>query len=94
MRAAALESLAYFRDRQWSHLRDTFEIEHWREPLGALGADQQNIMSLALLAQQGLPGRAEANRLLWTWMKPTSLESLSYINAPMTYQADWQLKEE
>ena len=55
--------------------------------MDALGCDDYNVRSLDSLAQRGLAGRAEANRLLWTWMKPTSLDSLYYRNAPQAYQA-------
>ena len=95
LRLASLGILEHCRDKGKGkgsgkglpHLRDTLALEDWRVPLDALGCDQQNVMSLVLLAQQGLPGRAEANNLLWLWMTPTSLESLCYINAPLVYQA-------
>ena len=44
-------------------------------------------MHLVLLAQQGTAGRAEANRLIWTWIQPKAAGSGNYAHAPAVYQA-------
>ena len=71
---------------QWSHLKATTNLDDWLPVLLSMGMDEQNVQSLALLAQQGHAGRCEANRLLWHWMNKVSMEGLSYIHAPSFFQ--------
>ena len=56
--------------QKWATLRDTWNIKDWGDVLQDLGCDEQAFQALVLLAQQGPPGRAEANRLIWNFMKP------------------------
>ena len=77
---------AMARARFW-HFRTTFDPEDWRNLLMSLGADEGNILALVVLAQQGIAGRVEANRLLWTWMKPTAPGTRPYVDAPGLFQA-------
>ena len=72
--------------RFW-HLRTTFDPEDWRSLLMSLGADEGNMIALVALAQQGVAGRVEANRLLWTWMKSTAPGARAYVGAPSVFQA-------
>ena len=53
----------------------------------AVGADEGNILALVGLAQQGVAGRCEANRLLWQWTKPVSPGTMGYVSGPAIYQA-------
>ena len=76
-----------YRTQHWAHLRDTFHLHEWMPLLEALGCDQGNVQSLALLAQQGLAGRVETNRLLSTWANPVPGDYRNYVNAPQVYQA-------
>ena len=55
---------------KWANLRDTWDIKDWAPLLIELGCDELAFKSLVLLAQQGPPGRAEANRLIWNFLKP------------------------
>jgi len=72
--------------QNWCHLRSTVDMRDSLPILEALGADDLNVQSLANLAQASMAGRVEANRLLFNWMKPSSMEQLSYIRAPAVYQ--------
>ena len=81
----ALASLAC--QKQWAHLKNTFDVQDWVPLLTKVGADAANIMSLCELAQQGVAGRVEANRLLWTWCHPQSTQKTPYANKAQVFQA-------
>ena len=83
--AEAIMSLAC--TKQWAHLKDTFDLQDWVPLLTRAGADHGNITSLVELAQQGVAGRVEANRLLWTWCHPQSSSKVPYENKVQVYQA-------
>ena len=73
--------------RTWAHLRDTWDLQEWLPLLSSVGADHGNVQSLVMLAQQGVAGRVEANRLLWTWCHPQASDKQAYWNRPMVFQA-------
>ena len=73
--------------KQWAHLRDTFDLQDWMPLLIAVGADHGNIVGLSQLAQQGVSGRVEANRLLWTWCHPQSSSKAQYKSKAQVFQA-------
>ena len=72
--------------KNWAHLKDTFDIMDWLPLLVAVGADTGNVQSLAMLAQQGVAGRVEANRLLWTWCHPQASHKKPYRERPQVFQ--------
>ena len=55
--------------------------------LAAAGADTGNITSLAKLAQQGVAGRVEANRLLWNWTHPRGHSTRAYRDKREFFQS-------
>ena len=73
--------------REWAHLQDTFDVEEWIPLLSSCGADHGNLQSLVLLAQCGVAGRVEANRLVWTWCHPQASNKAAYWNKPQVFQA-------
>ena len=72
---------------EWATLRDTFDIKLWIEPLcDHLGMDEQNVLSLMCLVAQGSPGRVEANRLMWQFLKPCAHGSYGFHKRSEVYQ--------
>ena len=83
-----VDFLALVRSERWPMLRDTTDIRQWYPVLDALGLDHGNVMSLVALAQQGVAGRTEANRLLWEWTAPSTLAKLTF---GQTQQQAWDI---
>ena len=73
-------------NEKWATLRDTWDIKDWAPLLIELGCDELAFKSLVLLAQQGPPGRAEANRLIWNFLKPGKLGG-KYKDPAQVWQA-------
>ena len=84
--------------RDWERLRTTLDLNEWSPILASLGADEGNILAMALLAQQGVSGRTEANKLLWTWLQPKPLGGAapghSYSAAPLIFQSQIRTKRQ
>ena len=78
-------TLYRYATESWFNLRDTFNPADWAPVLNELGCDVRAARCLMCLAQQGAPGRAQANRLLWQFMKESMKDP--YLNAAQVWQA-------
>ena len=71
----------------WAHLDPNYNlVREWSGLLDALSLDAQNRKSLDELVHMGAAGQAEANRLVYTWVKPASFNWRPYKNPPQVYQ--------
>ena len=68
----------------WAHLDPARydPLLDWQGLLDALLLDTQNRVSLDQLAHMGAAGQAEANRLVYTWVKPAGFNWRPYKNPP------------
>ena len=62
-----------YQTSEWTTLRDTMDATVWVKLLCDLDIDLQGAQHLFLLAQQGVPGRTAANKLLWEMLAPGAL---------------------
>ena len=73
--------------RSWAHLKNTMDLAEWIPLLSSVGCDQGNVQALVQLAQQGVAGRVEANRLLWTWCHPQASSRVPYQKKAQVFRA-------
>ena len=72
---------------RWAHLRGTTSLDDWMPFFDALNIDNEAMASLVILAQQGMAGRIELNRLLWQLVKPQAWNAPGYRDVSGYVQA-------